>query len=460
MKLKNIVLFYFFFVCNGLVIPELLKDSYKKPLLNNRKVEGIDEHETNFQKLVIHENSIPHEYIIIFKNDADDSSINAYFSFLKTYQIKYDNTNKLKENEDFAIDRFLRGHILKTNIDYKLIPLLLEIPIIQVIETNSVIQLNSLLVQNDTSWGLARICQENRLKILDEQNYYYNSDGQGENVDVYILDTGISTSHVQFDKRATWGKTVLTNAPDRDNNGHGTHCAGVIGSQDYGVAKKVKLIAVKILDSKGDGLMSDLIKGIEYVAQEHLNSTENKPEFKGSVINLSVGAGKSIALNLTIHAVVNSGVNVVVAAGNEDEDACSSSPADSKDAITVGATTFSDYRAFFSNWGNCVDIFAPGTNIMSTWIGSNNNETKSLSGTSMSTPFVAGLTAYVLSLYPEKGSQFHFNDMYKNGNHLITPFVLKEKLMRLATNGVLNDIPENTPNLMAYNGRGKPLPID
>lgn len=459
MRVNFLFFCFIVIVSHCLVVPGLSNDFSNGPVLNNARLEDSDKRkEQNFKNLITHKNSILHEYIVVFRSESSHFEIERYFTLLKKLQIEFNNKIEHYMDEYFTINDYLRGHFLRTNSDEKLIPILLKIPIIKFIECNSVIKLNSQLIQNNTSWGLARISQKNRLKIFDEQKYYYDSNGQGENVDVYILDTGINVLHKQFDQRVTWGKTIPPNEINLDNNGHGTHCAGIVGSKEYGVAKKANLIAVKILDSKGDGEMSDLIKGIEYVSQQHINNTKNNSEFKGSVINLSIGAEKSFALDLTIHAATELGVHVVVAAGNEDEDACSSSPSDSTDAITVGAMTFSDYRAFFSNWGKCVDIFAPGFNIMSTWIGPQNNEIKSLTGTSMASPFVAGLAAYLLSLLPEKSSQFNVN-YNSNELSLVMPLELRKMLLNLATKDILNDIPDGTPNLMAYNGKGENLTI-
>jgi cerevisin len=170
--------------------------------------------------------------------------------------------------------------------------------------------------------------------------------------------------------RAVWGKTIPFGDEDKDGNGHGTHCAGTVAGKTYGIAKKAKIVAVKVLRSNGSGTMSDVVKGIEYVAKAHKErqasaiaiAKKHKKKAKRvlSAANMSLGGGKSRALDMAVNAVVAAGVHFAVAAGNDDRDACGYSPAAANAAITVGATTVEDTRAWFSNWGRCVDIFGPG----------------------------------------------------------------------------------------------------
>jgi cerevisin len=290
---------------------------------------------------------------------------------------------------------------------------------------------------------LARISHRDSLSFGTFNKYLYSADG-GEGVDVYVIDTGTNTEHVDFEGRAHWGKTIPANDEDADGNGHGTHCSGTIAGKKYGVAKKANVYAVKVLRSNGSGSMSDVVKGVEWAAISHTKKVEaakdkkGKKGFKGSAANMSLGGGKSVTLDLAVNAAVDAGIHFAVAAGNDNADSCSYSPAAAAKAVTVGASTFADERAYFSNYGKCNDIFAPGLNIQSTWIGSK-HATNTISGTSMASPHIAGLLAYFLSLQPAKDSAYAVAD--------ITPKKLKENLIAIATEGSLTDVPSDTKNV-------------
>ncbi|KAG8726313.1 serine protease [Ceratobasidium sp. 428] len=211
--------------------------------------------------------------------------------------------------------------------------------------------------------------------------------------------------------------TIPQNDEDVDGNGHGTHCAGTIASTKYGVAKAAHVHAVKVLGSNGSGSMSDVVAGVAYAskaAQEKAIQAikeyraTGKTSHKGSVANMSLGGGKSPSLDRAVNNAVKNGMHFAVAAGNDNKDACNYSPAAAELAVTVGASTLSDDRAYFSNHGSCVDVFAPGLNILSTWIGSK-TATNVISGTSMASPHTAGLLAYLLSI---EGS-LTFNPIYE-----------------------------------------------
>lgn len=290
---------------------------------------------------------------------------------------------------------------------------------------------------------MARISHRDSLSFGTFNKYLYSADG-GEGVDVYVIDTGTNTEHVDFEGRAHWGKTIPANDEDADGNGHGTHCSGTIAGKKYGVAKKANVYAVKVLRSNGSGSMSDVVKGVEWAAISHTKKVEaakdkkGKKGFKGSAANMSLGGGKSVTLDLAVNAAVDAGIHFAVAAGNDNADSCGYSPAAAAKAVTVGASTFADERAYFSNYGKCNDIFAPGLNIQSTWIGSK-HATNTISGTSMASPHIAGLLAYFLSLQPAKDSAYAVAD--------ITPKKLKENLIAIATEGSLTDVPSDTKNV-------------
>ena len=284
--------------------------------------------------------------------------------------------------------------------------------------------------QLNAPWGLQRISNK---KLLPKASYEYPASA-GFGVSVYIIDTGINIKHNDFGGRAVWGKTIPEDDEDIDGNGHGTHCAGTVAGGKYGVAKRARVVAVKVLRTSGFGSNSDVIKGIEWAARDHMNRVMiarklglPKPR---SVANMSLGGGRSIILEDAVNAAVKAGIHFAVAAGNESEDACDFSPAAAEKAITIGASTSTDAMAFFSNHGSCVDIFAPGHEITSAWIGSS-NATNTISGTSMASPHIAGILALYL------------------GERDYDPKTLKKLLLRNASKDQLTDLPVETPNLLA-----------
>jgi cerevisin len=298
-------------------------------------------------------------------------------------------------------------------------------------------------------WGLARVSHRDTLSFKTFNKYLYAAEG-GEGVDAYVIDTGTNIEHVDFEGRAHWGKTIPANDEDIDGNGHGTHCSGTIAGKKYGVAKKANVYAVKVLRSNGSGTMSDVVAGVEWAAKSHLEQVKaakggKRKGFRGSVANMSLGGGKTKSLDDIVNAAVAAGVHFAVAAGNDNADACNYSPAAAEKALTVGASAIDDSRAYFSNYGKCTDIFAPGLSILSTWIGSK-YATNTISGTSMASPHICGLLAYYLSLQPAADSEYSVAP--------ITPEKMKSNMLSIATVGALTDMPKDTPNLLAWNGGG------
>ncbi|WP_288402229.1 S8 family peptidase [uncultured Deinococcus sp.] len=274
--------------------------------------------------------------------------------------------------------------------------------------------------QSSATWGLDRIDQRN---LPLNGTYVYNKTGSG--VKAFIIDTGINTSHTSFGGRAVWGTNTTGDGRNTDCQGHGTHVAGTVGSSTWGVAKSTSLIAVKVLDCNGSGSNSGVISGINWALNNKGSAT--------AVANMSLGGPASSAVDDAVNNAGSRGLVMVVAAGNENQDACNVSPARASGSgvITVGATTRSDVRASYSNYGSCVDLFAPGSDITSAWIGST-TATNTISGTSMATPHVAGAVALLLQ-----------------GNTGISASTARSTVLNNTTNGVVSS--ENgSPDKLLY----------
>lgn len=412
--------------------------------------------------LSIPPNAFPHRYIVVLKHSSPEE-IALHMEAITQSQLQ--SVGELAQDDPFFSaqgvrttggiqDSFDVAGLLNGYVGYftdAVVELIRKSPMVDFVEMDSPVHASEFDTQNGAPWGLSRISHRERLN-LGSFNKYLFDDEAGKGVTSYVIDTGINVKHQDFEGRAHWGKTIPANDEDLDGNGHGTHCAGTIASKHYGVAKGADVVAVKVLRSNGSGSMSDVIKGVEFAAQSHQKAVKDKKKgFKGSTANMSLGGGKSPALDLAVNAAVKAGIHFAVAAGNENQDACNTSPAAAEQAVTVGASTLSDDRAYFSNYGKCVDIFAPGLNILSTYIGSD-DATATLSGTSMASPHVAGLLTYFLSLQPDSDSDF-----FDAGSQGVTPEQLKKKLIAYSTKDILYDLPEDTPNALIYNGGGHGL---
>jgi len=298
---------------------------------------------------------------------------------------------------------------------------------VQYVEEDATVSINVDTVQTVGAglWGLDRIDQH---ALPTDSKYNQDSDGTG--VEVHVLDTGVWGSHDSFkdslgNSRVSYGYTGYgTNV---DGNGHGTHCAGTIASNDYGVAKKAKIVASKVLSDAGSGSYSTIIAGLDWVG---------KNAKKPAAASMSLGGGASTALDSAIATLVGLGVPIAVAAGNDNANACNYSPARAPSAITVMASTNTDARASFSNFGTCCDIIAPGYNILSTWTGfstGSNTGTNTISGTSMATPHVAGVIALYLSAFPTN-----------------TPAQVAADLITLSSKDRITSVGTGSPNRLLY----------
>lgn len=288
-------------------------------------------------------------------------------------------------------------------------------PAVAYVEQNQVVSL--LATQNNATWGLDRIDQRNR-----PLSTTYTYPVTASNVTAYIIDTGIRYSHNDFGGRARAGYDAVGSG-GVDCNGHGTHVAGTVGGTTYGVAKQVKLVGVRVLNCSGSGTTAGVIAGVNYVTQNAV---------KPAVANMSLGGGVSTTLDNAVANSIASGVTYALAAGNSNANACNSSPARVASAITVGATTSTDARASYSNYGTCLDIFAPGSSITSDWYNSN-TATNTISGTSMASPHVAGAAALVLSRNPS-----------------LTPAQVRDSLVNNATTGVVTSPGTGSPNRLLF----------
>ena len=242
-------------------------------------------------------------------------------------------------------------------------------------------------------WGLDRTDQREKLPYespSSEEAVYTWGDYQGNSVVAYVADTGIYTGHSEFGGRARWGFTAPAIPNNGDYNGHGTHIAGTIGSFSYGLAKSVSLVDVKVLNDNGGATTLEAVQGLEWIQADHEQRSASMGAMAKSVVNLSLIAYATQSLDDAVVSCVDAGVVVVPAAGNQDDDACLYSPSRVPSGITVGATDVTDTSLSYTNWGSCVDIFAPGRSILSTdWDGS----TTIMSGTSMAAPHVCGVVA-------------------------------------------------------------------
>jgi subtilisin family serine protease len=351
------------------------------------------------------ETAIPGQYIVVFKPGSPGSEVNNAAERARAFggEVLYVYDEALSGFAARLPEPAIKGLVHNPNVEF--------------IEVDQVINLDA--TQSPATWGIDRIDQR---ALPLSNSYTYNFTGAG--VTAYIIDTGIFFGHNEFGGRAVSGYDFVNNDSDAsDCNGHGTHVAGTVGGETYGVAKGVSLVAVRVLNCLGSGTTSGVIAGINWVTSQH---TTGK-----AVANMSLGGGASTALDTAVKNSIADGVVYAIAAGNNNKDACRYSPARVPTAITVGATTSSDARASYSNYGTCLDLFAPGSSITSAWY-TGSSATNTISGTSMATPHAAGVAA-----------------LYLEG-HDAGPQQVRDALVAAATAGVVGNAGRGSPNLLLY----------
>ena len=378
-------------------------------------------------KILRAEEKIPNRYIVVFEEWAagalgEGSNAEALASeFGAVYEGKVDRVFK----------HALNGFSVEMN--EKQVVAMSRDPRIKYIEEDTPMSIDQT-TQSNATWGLDRVDQRD---LPLNGNYVY--DGTGTGVFAYIVDTGIRASHNDFGGRVVTGYTAINDGRGTDDcNGHGTHVAGTTGGSTWGVAKGVTLVPVRVLDCRGSGTTSGVIAGVDYVTNQK-NANPNRL----MVANMSLGGGANSSLDTAVNNSVATGVTFVVAAGNSNANACNYSPARAASAITVGATTSTDARASYSNFGSCLDIFAPGSSITSAWYLSNTS-TNTISGTSMASPHVAGVAALYLAANPAS-----------------SPSQVTSAITTNATGNKVTSAGSGSPNLLLYSrfgGGAEPTP--
>lgn len=347
---------------------------------------------------------IPGQYIVTFKADVTDAPEEAE-------RMTRRHGGRLDRTYSYAMRGFA-GRLSEAAAED-----LRRDPRVERVEQDQTVSLDQVSPQAQATWGLDRIDQVN-LPI----NSSYNFTRTGAGVYVFIIDSGVRATHMDFYGRTRVGYTSVNDGNGtNDCNGHGTHVAGTAAGTTWGVAKGAYVVPVRVLDCAGNGSWSAVIAGIDWVAASTL---------RPAVANMSLGGGYSQSLNAAVARAVAKGVTFAVAAGNSNADACKSSPSSEATAIAVGATSSNDARASYSNWGSCVDIFAPGSSITSAWM-TGDTATNISSGTSMASPHVAGAAALVLQ-----------------GNPTAAPATVRDALRGSATSNHVSGAGTASPNLL------------
>ena len=359
---------------------------------------------------------IPGQYIVVLRDDAPEVAAARGRSGDALRAVAERIAARRSAKVGFVYGAALRGFSAAMSEDDA--RALARDPEVAFVEQDQVVHADAV-TQSDATWGLDRIDERARVTGMD---FTYTNTGAG--VTAYIVDTGINLTHAEFSGRLAAGYDAVTaGGSGSDCNGHGTHVAGTVGGSVYGVAKGVTLVPVRVLNCSGSGTNAGVIAGVDWVAERTA---------RPAVANMSLGGGASSALDNAVANAISSGVSFAVAAGNSNRDACAYSPARTPSAITVGATTSTDARASYSNYGSCLDIFAPGSSITSAWIGSN-SATNTISGTSMASPHVAGVVA-----------------LYLQGTTGVTPATVRDALVANSSTGYVTSAGRKSPNRLLF----------
>jgi subtilisin family serine protease len=378
----------------------------------------------------LHLPHVPDEYIITYHENTTHEEAASHWALMETAGISFIHKYAFSFHTGFAAKI----------TDKKVLDALQEDPLVFAIEANGfayAYQTCGHKQTNTPSWGLARVSHEGSVASGIKEDYVYSASHDGKGVDVYVIDTGILVTHEDFgpatQRRARWGVAYADGGSQTDGNGHGTHCAGTIAGALHGVAKAANVVAVKVLGASGGGTWADVIAGVDYCGN---NGVAGK-----ALCSMSLGgSGSNAGLTNAVNACVGKGIPVVVASGNSNADACNYTPAGITSTICVNSMEVAgafpneyDMRSSFSNYGRCTDMFAPGRDITSAWIGSN-TATNTISGTSMACPHVAGMVAGILS-----------HDSSKK------PDAVLAELLRTSQPDLVQNAGANTPNVLLHN---------
>ncbi|KAF9170883.1 subtilisin-like serine protease [Mortierella sp. AD011] len=357
---------------------------------------------------------IADSYIVVLKNGHTADSFQSRFDHIAS-------RHRGSGVKPSIYHRYGKVHGFAAKFDADALKEIMASEEVDYVEQDSIVTIQGTQT-SPPSWGLTRVSERN----LDLTQPYLYNDAAGEGVTAYVIDTGVYADHSEFGGRATFGANFISDSEDTDENGHGTHVSGTIGGTTYGIAKKVNIVGVKVLNASGSGSTSGVIAGMDWVAA---NAVAGK-----SVVNMSLGGSSSTALNSAAARLYAANIPLIVAAGNDADDACDGSPSGADNTFTVAASDKTDAPAYFTSYGSCVEIFAPGVSIVSSYIGST-TAVKTLSGTSMATPHVVGVAALFLS-----------------SNTLNTAQALFDKLTSTASSGKITGTLNGSPNLLVYNG--------